>query len=174
MEIEYKQEECKNKENMYQVGNVIEDEGSFFLLCQQTYSSGNLKKYFFVSLRTGNVATGMYNSLDDLKKATENERDRLVKAKLIIDHKLDGDAKGMEMLSKLFKILGFIVFIAMLVTEIVFRHDANVDEYVILYEVPIFLLFCFLKYIVDTKILERRIKKEMQKLEDRSNRRNKW
>ena len=40
MEIEYKQEECKNKENMYQVGNVIEYEGSVFLLCQQTYSSG--------------------------------------------------------------------------------------------------------------------------------------
>lgn len=79
----------------------------------------------------------------------------------------------MKMLSKLFKILGFIVFIAMLVTEIVFRHDANVDKYVILYEVPIFLLFCFLKYIVDTKILERKIKKEIQKLDDRSNRRNK-
>lgn len=168
MEIEYKQEECKNKENMYQVGNVIEYEGSVFLLCQQTYSSGKYKKYFFVSLRTGDVATGMYNSLDDLKKATENERDRLVKAKLIIDHKLDEDAKGMEMLSKLFKILGFIAFIAMLVTEIVFRHDANVDKYVILYEVPIFLLFCFLKYIVDTKILERRIKKEMHKIKDKS------
>lgn len=173
MEIEYKQEECRNKENMYQVGNVIEYEGSVFLLCQQTYSSGKYKKYFFVDLQTGNVATGMYNSLEDLKKATENERDRLVKAKLIIDHKLDEGAKGMKMLSKLFKILGFIVFIAMPVTEIVFRHDANVDEYVIFYEVPIFLLFYFLKYIVDTKILERRIKKEMQKLDDRSNRRNK-
>lgn len=173
MEIEYKQEKCKNKENMYQVGNVIEYEGSVFLLCQQTYSSGKYKKYFFISLRTGDVATGMYNSLEDLKKATENERDRLVKAKLIIDHKLDEGTKGMEILSKLFKILGFIAFIAMLVTEIVFRHDANVDKYVILYEVPIFLLFCFLKYIVDTKILERKIKKEMQKLENRSNRRNK-
>lgn len=158
---------------MSQVGNVIEYEGSVFLLCQQTYSSGKYKKYFFVSLRTGDVATGMYNSLDDLRKATENEKDRLVKAKLIIDHKLDEDAKGMEMLSKLFKILGFIAFIAMLVTEIVLRHDANVDEYVILYEVPIFLLFCFLKYIVDTKILERRIKKEMHKIKDKSNRRNK-
>lgn len=83
------------------------------------------------------------------------------------------EMQKIKMLSKLFKILGFIVFIAMLVTEIVFRHDANVDEYVILYEVPIFLLFCFLKYIVDTEILERKIKKEMQKLDDRSNRRNK-
>lgn len=173
MEIEFKQEECKNKENMYQVGNVIEYDGSVFLLCQQIYGSGKYKKYFFISLRTGIVATGMYNSLEDLRKATENERDRLVKAKLIIDHKLDEDAKGMEILSKLFKILGFIAFIAMLITEIVFRHDANVDEYVILYEVPIFLLFCCLKYIVDTKILERGIKKEMYKVKDKSNRRSK-
>lgn len=32
MEIEFKQEECKNKEKMYQVGNVIEDDGSVFLV----------------------------------------------------------------------------------------------------------------------------------------------
>lgn len=72
----------------------------------------------------------------------------------------------MKILSKLFKILGFIVFIAMLVTEIVFRHDANVDEYVILYEVPIFLLFCFLKYIADVELLKRKIKENDRKLTD--------
>ncbi len=93
MEIEFKQEDCRNKGNMYQVGNMIENHGMVFLVCQQNYSSGIYKKYFLISLRTGIVATGMYNSLEDLKKAAEDERDRLVKAKLIIDYKLDGDTE---------------------------------------------------------------------------------
>lgn len=76
---------------LYQVGNVIENYGMVFLVCQQNYSSGKPKKYFLISLETGIVATGMYNSLDDLRKAAEDERDRLVKAKLIVDCKLDGD-----------------------------------------------------------------------------------
>ena len=77
---------------LYQVGNVIENYGMVFLVCQQNYSSGKPKKYFLISLETGLVATGMYNSLDDLRKAAEDERDRLVKAKLIVDCKL-GDAE---------------------------------------------------------------------------------
>ncbi|WP_289147762.1 hypothetical protein [uncultured Megamonas sp.] len=77
---------------LYQVGNVIENHGMVFLVCQQNYSSGKPKKYFLISLETGIVATGMYNSLDDLRKAAEDERDRLVKAKLIVDCKL-GDAE---------------------------------------------------------------------------------
>lgn len=77
--------------DIYQVGNVIENHGMVFLVCQQMYSSGKLKKYFLINLETGIVATGMYNSLEDLKKAAEDERDRLVKAKLIVDYKLDGD-----------------------------------------------------------------------------------
>ncbi|MDM8261878.1 hypothetical protein [Ligilactobacillus salivarius] len=77
---------------LYQVGNVIENYGMVFLVCQQNYSSGKPKKYFLISLETGIVATGMYNSLDDLRKAAEDERDRLVKAKLIVDCKL-GDAE---------------------------------------------------------------------------------
>ena len=77
---------------LYQVGNVIENHGMVFLVCQQNYSSGKPKKYFLISLETGIVATGMYNSLDDLRKAAEDESDRLVKAKLIVDCKL-GDAE---------------------------------------------------------------------------------
>ena len=77
---------------LYQVGNVIENYGMVFLVCQQNYSSGKPKKYFLISLEAGIVATGMYNSLDDLRKAAEDERDRLVKAKLIVDCKL-GDAE---------------------------------------------------------------------------------
>ena len=76
---------------LYQVGNVIENHGMVFLVCQQNYSSGKPKKYFLISLEAGIVATGMYNSLDDLRKAAEDERDRLVKAKLIVDCKLDRD-----------------------------------------------------------------------------------
>ena len=76
---------------LYQVGNVIENHGMVFLVCQQNYSSGKPKKYFLISLETGIVATGIYNSLEDLKKAAEDERDRLVKAKLIVDCKLDRD-----------------------------------------------------------------------------------
>ena len=92
MEIEYRNEDYKNK-NMYQVGNMIENHGMVFLVCQQNYSSGKPKKYFLISLGTGIVATGMYNCLDDLKKAAEDEEDRLVKAKLIVDCKLDGDTE---------------------------------------------------------------------------------
>ena len=77
---------------LYQVGNVIENHGMVFLVCQQNYSSGKPKKYFLISLEAGIVATGIYNSLEDLKKAAEDERDRLVKAKLIVDCKL-GDAE---------------------------------------------------------------------------------
>ena len=95
MEIECKNRCCRKNiyQDIYQVGNVIENHGIVFLVCQQNYSSDKLKKYFLISLETGIVATGIYNSLEDLKKAAEDEKDRLVKAKLIIDYKLDGDAE---------------------------------------------------------------------------------
>lgn len=95
MEIECKNRGCRKNiyQDIYQVGNVIENHGMVFLVCQQNYSSGKPKKYFLISLGTGIVATGMYNSLDDLRKAAEDERDRLVKAKLIVDYKLDGDTE---------------------------------------------------------------------------------
>lgn len=79
----------------------------------------------------------------------------------------------MKMLSKLFKIMAIITYITMIITVIVVPSDDNVYEYMF-YELAIFLFSSYSKCIVDTKILERRIKKEMQKFEDRSNRRNKW
>lgn len=78
----------------------------------------------------------------------------------------------MKMLSKLFKIMEIITYIVMIITVIAVSSDANVYEY-LFYEIVIFSLFSYSKYIVDAEILKRRIKKEMQKLEDRSNRRNK-
>ena len=91
MEVECKNRGCRKNiyQDIYQVGNVIENHGIVFLVCQQNYSSDKLKKYFLISLETGIVATGIYNSLEDLKKAAEDERDRLVKAKLIVDCKLE-------------------------------------------------------------------------------------
>ena len=80
----------------------------------------------------------------------------------------------MQMLSKLFEILSIIVCIAMIITLIVFWHDTNHLLEYILYEGGIFLLCHYSKYIVDAKFLKRRVEKEMWKLGDRSNRRNKW
>lgn len=68
----------------------------------------------------------------------------------------------MKIMSKLFKILGFITYITMIITVIVVPSDDNVYEYMF-YELAIFLFSSYSKCIVDTKILERRIKKEMQK-----------
>ena len=78
----------------------------------------------------------------------------------------------MKIMSKLFKILETIAFIAMIITLIIFWHDTNHLLEYILYEGGIFLLCHYSKYIVDAKFLKRRVKKEMQRLEDRSNRRN--
>lgn len=96
MEIECKNRGCRKNicQDIYQVGNVIENHGMVFLVCQQNYSSGKPKKYFLISLETGIVATRTYNSLEDLKKDAEDERDRLVKAKLTVDYKLDGDVEN--------------------------------------------------------------------------------
>lgn len=69
-------------------------------------------------------------------------------------------------------LIGIAVF-AMIITLIVFWHDTNHLLEYILYEGGIFLLCHYSKYIVDAKFLKRRVKKEMQRLEDRSNRSNK-
>lgn len=91
MEIEYKNEDYKNK-NVYKVGNVIEDDGVIYLVCQKTFSN-KCTKYFLISLQTAIVSSGMYESLKELKQAVGNKDDTLVKAKLIVDYKLDGDTE---------------------------------------------------------------------------------
>ena len=77
-----------------------------------------------------------------------------------------------KIMSELFKIMAIITYITMIITLIVVPSDDNVYEYMF-YELAIFLFSSYSKCIVDTKILERRIKKEMQKFQDRSNRSNK-
>ena len=68
--------------------------------------------------------------------------------------------------------MAIITYITMIITVIVVPSDDNVYEY-IFYELAIFLFSSYSKCLVDTKILERIIKEEMWRLEDRSNRSNK-
>ena len=91
MEIEYRNEDYKNK-NIYKVGNVIEDDGAIYLVCQKTFSN-KCTKYFLISLKTAIVSSEMYESLKELKLAVGNKNDTLVKAKLIVDYNLDGDTE---------------------------------------------------------------------------------
>lgn len=78
----------------------------------------------------------------------------------------------MKIMSELFKIMAIITYITMIITVIVVPSDDNVYEYMF-YELAIFLFSSYSKCLVDTKILERIIKEEMWRLEDRSNRSNK-
>ena len=77
-----------------------------------------------------------------------------------------------KIMSELFKIMAIITYITMIITVIVVPSDDNVYEYMF-YELAIFLFSSYSKCLVDTKILERIIKEEMWRLEDRSNRSNK-
>lgn len=88
MEIEYRNEDYKS-ENIYKVGNVIEGDGDTYLVCQKSTYNG-CKKYFLIDLDTATVSSEMYESLKELELAAGNKNDRLVKAKLIVDYKLDG------------------------------------------------------------------------------------
>lgn len=91
MKIEYRNEDYRN-ENIYKVGNVVEDDGSVYLVCQKTTYNG-CKKYFLIDLYTATVSSEMYESLKELELAAGDKNDTLVKAKLIVDYKLDGDAE---------------------------------------------------------------------------------
>lgn len=91
MEIEYKNKDYKNK-NIYKVGSVIEDAGNVYLVCQKGASNG-CTEYFLINLCTATVSSKMHESLKELELTVGDEGDTLVKAKLIVDYKLDGDAK---------------------------------------------------------------------------------
>lgn len=91
MKIEYRNEDYKNK-NIYKVGSVIEDDGSVYLVCQKAASNGGTK-YFLIDLYTATVSSEMYESLKKMEQAAGSEGDTLVKAKLIVDYKIDGGAE---------------------------------------------------------------------------------
>lgn len=71
----------------------------------------------------------------------------------------------MKILSKLFKTIEIITYIAMIITVITVSSDANVYEY-LFYEIVIFSLFSYSKYIVDVELLKRKIKESDGKLAD--------
>lgn len=91
MKSEYRNEDYKNK-NIYKVGSVIEDDGSFYLVCQKAASNGGTK-YFLIDLYTATVSSEMYESLKKMEQAAGSEGDTLVKAKLIVAYKIDGGAE---------------------------------------------------------------------------------
>lgn len=91
MEIEHKNRNYKSFEDIYQVGNVIIHLGYPCLVTKMGFL-GSLK-YFLVSLKDGDVDTGICDSLEELARKFGNANDRLVKAKLILDYKLDGDTE---------------------------------------------------------------------------------
>lgn len=94
MKIEYKNKNYKN-ESIYQVGNVIEEMGFIYLVTKMVVL-GERIKYFLVDLRNSSAVPRMYESLEELEQNSRSKKQRLVKAKLIVDYKLDGDAEDEE------------------------------------------------------------------------------
>lgn len=93
MEIEYKNKNYKNK-NIFRVGNVIEYD-DFIYLVSSYANPGVFIKYFLVDLVNGwTYRNKMYDSLEELSKEFNVAKTRLVKAKLIVDYKLDGGTAG--------------------------------------------------------------------------------
>lgn len=80
MEIEYRNLDYRNK-NIYEVGNVIENDEITYLVCH------GCEKYFLINLYTAAMASKMYNSLTELAQAVGNAYDRLVEAKVVVDYK---------------------------------------------------------------------------------------
>lgn len=92
MEIEYKNVDY-GKKNIFQVGNVIEHDDFIYLISSYA-DPGVFIKYFLVDLINGwTYKNKMYDSLEELSREFDVVKPRLVKAKLIIDYKLDGDAE---------------------------------------------------------------------------------
>lgn len=93
MKIERKNIKCIDR-GIFQVGNVIEHNGNFYLVSYQT-NPGVYIKYFLVDLSNewmdGNK---MYESLEELAEEFKLYEPRLVKAKLTVDYKLVGDEES--------------------------------------------------------------------------------
>lgn len=86
MEIEYRNVDYRN-ENIYKVGNVIENDGFTYLVCR------GCGKYFLINLYTADTASEMYNSLTELAQAAGDISGRLVGAKVVVDYKTDGGSE---------------------------------------------------------------------------------
>lgn len=91
MEIEYKNVSYADK-NVYQVGNIITRIGKPFIVAEFKYSNRE-PGYCFVDLEQAKIITPLCASLEILAKEYGFSVDVLVKAKLIVDYKLDWDAE---------------------------------------------------------------------------------
>lgn len=89
MKIEYKNKNYGK--DIYQVGNVISRLGTPILVAK---TSDDM--YCFVDLSNGEIFTPKCASLEILFKNYSFSPDVLVKAKLIVDYKLDGDTEDEE------------------------------------------------------------------------------
>ena len=93
MKIERKNIKCIDR-GIFQVGNVIEHNGNFYLVSYQT-NPGVYIKYFLVDLSNGWMdGNKMYESLEELAEEFKLYEPRLVKAKLTVDYKLVGDEES--------------------------------------------------------------------------------
>lgn len=92
MEIEYRNKDYRKK-NIFRVGNVIEHDGFVYLVSSYA-NPGVFIKYFLVDLINGwTYRNKMYDSLEELSMEFNVVKSRLVKAKLTVDYKLDGDTE---------------------------------------------------------------------------------
>ncbi|UXI85225.1 hypothetical protein NYZ94_05230 [Ligilactobacillus salivarius] len=93
MEIEYRNKDYRKK-NIFRVGNVIEHDGFVYLVSSYA-NPGVFIKYFLVDLINGwTYRNKMYDSLEELSMEFNVVKSRLVKAKLTVDYKLDGDEES--------------------------------------------------------------------------------
>ena len=91
MEIEYKNSVKDASEGIYKVGNVISRFGSPFLV-----AGDNKGFYCLVDLSNGRIFTPRCASLETVAEEHGSIGDKLVKAKLTIDYKLDRGTEDEE------------------------------------------------------------------------------
>ena len=89
MEIERKNVAYANND-VYQVGNVFSRSGTPILVAEDNQYGG----YCFIDLSDAKIFTPYCATLKTLAEGYGSVGDKLVKAKLIIDYKLDGDEES--------------------------------------------------------------------------------
>ena len=88
MKIERKNVAYANND-VYQVGNVFSRSGTPILVAEDNHFGG----YCFIDLSDTKIITPCCDTLKTLAGGYGSVEDKLVKAKLIVDYKLDGDVE---------------------------------------------------------------------------------
>lgn len=89
MEIELKNVAYANND-VYQVGNVFSRSGTPILVAEDNHYGG----YCFIDLSDAKILTPCCATLKTLAEGYGSVGDKLVKANLIVDYKLDGDTEN--------------------------------------------------------------------------------